>query len=78
MSIRSEKILKQVRILRRKCRTSFPLEMFFEEGNGLKALKERTGRFSDFKGVFVITGPKDKPFYVSSSKTILKEVQKNC
>lgn len=69
-----ESIPAKVKLLKHKSTKGFPLEVFYQEGNGRKALLRQTGRLMDLKGVFLIKG-KDRFYLAFSSENVLKEIQ---
>jgi hypothetical protein len=67
----------QARLISNKIqKKGFPVNMFFQKGNGIKTLLKKTGRLSDFRGIFLFVPKNRKLFLVLESENVLKEIQK--
>lgn len=53
----------------------FPVKVFYKEGNGIKTLLKRTGRLTDFKGLFVLSSKDGQLTYMKESENVLREIQ---
>ncbi|MEP1713113.1 hypothetical protein [Ekhidna sp.] len=54
----------------------YPVKVFFRKGNGIKTLLNETGRFYDFKGLFVFSTNDHSHSFVKESDTVLQDIQK--
>ncbi|MEO9485262.1 MAG: hypothetical protein ABJG47_17515 [Ekhidna sp.] len=73
---RTIKIQRKLKLYHEKLKDGYPLQDFYEEGNGIKTILHKIGRLTDIKGVFVIVNRKNQPVILGESETILAEVQK--
>lgn len=73
---RSKKIVAKIKLLKRKLLQGYELSLFQKRGNGINTLFQKTGRFNDLSGVFVISSSTGEPLIVGSSKKVLAEIQK--
>ncbi len=73
---RTIKIQPKMKLYRKKIKAGYPLEDFFQEGNGIKTILQKVGRLTDIKGVFVIVNKNKQPVILGESHAILTEAQK--
>ncbi|MFY0598888.1 MAG: hypothetical protein JXR03_04405 [Cyclobacteriaceae bacterium] len=73
---RTIQLQPKLKLFKEKLKDGYPLQDFYEEGNGIKTILEKVGRLTDVKGVFVIINRKNQPVILGESETLLAEVQK--
>ncbi|MEO9965422.1 MAG: hypothetical protein ABJF11_06530 [Reichenbachiella sp.] len=73
---RTIKIQPKIKLYRRKLKSGFPLQDFYQEGNGIKTILQKVGRLTDIKGIFVIINRKNQPIILGESQSILADAQK--
>lgn len=52
------------------------MRLFYKQGNGIKTLLDKTGRITDFRGLFVIVSADKRQVIVRESDQVLTEIQK--
>lgn len=68
--------LPEYKILKHKLKQrGFSVRFFYEKGNGIKSLLDKTGRLTDFRGLFLFSQPKSRFVYVRESDHVLHDIQ---
>lgn len=71
----SLKLTSKIKLFKRKLLRGYDISIFQKRGNGLKTILEKTGRFNDLSGLYVISSSTGEPLILSTSKSVLADIQ---